>query len=208
MSLKICSLSSGSTGNCVYIASDTTKLFIDAGISLKRIEKCLRVLNVSCEDFSILVTHNHKDHILSVPSFAKKYGAHVYAHRNSSSIHKGSGYIFKEFDYEVFTIGDITVSPFYVSHDVPCVGFVITCANKQIFYMTDVGVVDFAHIPTMTSSDIVFIECNHDVTLVKNGRYPEMLKRRILSGQGHLSNDDCAYVCSQIVGGRDRKSVV
>lgn len=209
MSLKICSLSSGSKGNCVFVSSPTTKLLIDAGIPVDRIQKSLRVLGATCENFSVLVTHNHKDHTLSVPAFAKKFGANVYVHTDSTKEHKEKGYILKEISYDSFTIGDITITPFRVSHDVPCVGFKIENGLKSICYLTDVGYVPNDTLEIIKDNDILFIESNHCEELVLGGSYPQMLKNRILSTKGHLSNTDCARVCvSAVRSGRVRQIIL
>lgn len=196
MALKICSLSSSSSGNCIYVASGKTKILIDSGIPLSRVGKSLRVLSESCDDLSMLITHTHSDHISGIPQLCASYGAKVYAHHLSSEIKDTQQFIgaeIFEFGDSEFSIGDISVTPFKVSHDVPTVGFSLCHQNKKISVLTDLGKIDLNVISALKGSDFVFIESNHDEELLRNNRkYPFFLKRRIFSDTGHLSNGACA----------------
>ena len=210
MSLKICSLSSGSAGNCVYVASDTTRILIDAGAPLDRVEKSLRVLGAgNTGGLSVLITHTHADHISQLAPLVKKTGAKVYAHHLSvPALPKRIGANCAEFDLAEFTIGDISVTPFQVPHDVPCQGFTLRRRNRAISILTDFGEADESLINQISDSDILFIEANHDEGLVQKGAYPCHLKRRILSKNGHLSNADCAKVCTRLLNHRARQIIL
>jgi phosphoribosyl 1,2-cyclic phosphodiesterase len=192
MGLRICSLSSGSAGNCIFVASEKTRLLIDSGIPLARVEKSLRVLDCPCGDVSVLVTHAHSDHICGVGALVRKYDAAVYSHYLCG----GGGFgarRFCEFGDGDFYVGDLLVSPFRVSHDVPTVGFMIHGANGKISVLTDLGYLDDRTKERVADSDIIFIEANHDEDILRaNDNYAYFLKKRILSRQGHLSNADCA----------------
>lgn len=200
MALKICSLSSSSDGNCIFVASEKTKILIDSGIPLSRVGKSLRVLSQSCDDLSVLITHTHSDHISGIPQLCSNYGAKVYAHNLNSETNYSEQFnkfnIF-EFSDSEFSIGDISVSPFKVSHDVPTVGFCLRHQNKKISVLTDLGKIDLPLISSLKGSDLVFIESNHDEELLKNNyKYPVYLKRRIFSDKGHLSNSASAQAIS------------
>ncbi|MCL2061528.1 MAG: MBL fold metallo-hydrolase [Firmicutes bacterium] len=203
MALRICSLSSGSSGNCIYVASDTTRILIDAGIPSARIEKCLRVLGGAADNLSILVTHAHSDHVSNLAAFSKKTGAQVYAHHLSETdVKKRGSFALTAFGKEAFNVGDIAVTPFSLPHDAPCVGFTLRSGRHAVSVLTDLGEASAAVIREISSSDVVLIEANHDEDLLRGGPYPHYLKQRVLSRQGHLSNEACAQACAQIVKGR------
>ncbi|MCH5163524.1 MAG: MBL fold metallo-hydrolase [Clostridiales bacterium] len=202
MGLKICSLASGSRGNCIYIASDTTTLLIDAGISCKRIKEGLKALNTDPMSLNLLITHSHSDHIGHLKMVAKTFSPIIYTHylTYSEVSSRLPGYLkLKEFDGD-FYVGDITVSPFRVSHDVPCVGYSVICGGKKISVVTDVGRLTVDNMRHLDGSDVVLIESNHDENmLLANPRYAMPLKRRILSDSGHLSNKACAAAAVECV---------
>ncbi len=196
MSLKVCSLSSGSSGNCIFVSSDNATVLIDAGIPLSRVERSLRVFSCPCDKTSVIITHTHSDHISGVPSLTAKYKVPVYAHYLSREIANKRDFdatCLKEFGDDDFCVGDLLISPFRVSHDVPCVGFSVLCGGKKVSVMTDLGYVTDKTIGGVSDSDMVVIEANHDEELLKNNpHYPYYLKKRILSDKGHLSNSACA----------------
>lgn len=202
MGLKICSLASGSRGNCIYVSSDTTTLLIDAGISCKKIKEGLSVLGARPTSLNLLITHAHSDHVAHLKMIAKTFSPVVYAHYMSYPEVSAMlpGYLkLKEFDGD-FYIGDITVSPFRVSHDVPCVGYSLLHAGKKISVVTDVGHLTDANMRHIEGSDVVLIESNHDEDMLRaNPRYAVSLKRRILSERGHLSNKSCAAAAVECV---------
>lgn len=197
MGLKICNLFSGSSGNCTYIASDTTELIIDAGVPAGRIEKALKVLGADPSQISVLVTHRHSDHIGGLAALVRKYPQiKVYAHERVADDLIRCGADDRNtvrFGQSDFYVGDITVTPVKLSHDVYCVGFCFTCEGKKISYITDTGLLPPAALAAASDSDLVMIESNHSPELLAaNGNYSYALKRRIASDRGHLSNDACA----------------
>ena len=177
------------------MASDTTTLLIDAGICNKRIKEGLHALNAPTDDLNLLITHSHVDHIGHIKTVCNALSPVIYTHYLTypAVAEKVPGYLkFKEFDGD-FYIGDITVSPFRVRHDVPCVGFSFLSGGKKISVVTDVGKLTADNMRHIEGSDVVFIESNHDENmLMANPNYTMALKRRILSDNGHLSNNSCA----------------
>jgi len=209
MPLKICSLASSSRGNCIFIASEKTKLLIDAGHSFDATTSALNVLGLKNEDkISVLVTHTHRDHIGHLGSFFKYKNASIYSHY-ASGLDKVNKKVKVTFvDEEPFTVGDIQVTCFSLSHDTPCVGYTLECKDKKISVLTDFGVVTRSVYDNIKNSDIVFVESNHDEELVKKSRYPVHLKRRILSNAGHLSNKDCGTLCHYLVKNGITKTIL
>lgn len=199
MSLKICCFASGSKGNCIFVRSDRTKVLIDAGISATRIIDMLGELGETPDNINLLVTHNHNDHIGGIANLCKKIVPTVYIQDEGyyGLLRKSGGYRnINVYDGDFF-IGDITVSPFKVSHDVPCVGYSLYSSHAKISIVTDIGVMTRSVMNSLEGSGIVLIEANHDEEMVRcNVTYTEQLKQRILSTHGHLSNRACGEAAS------------
>ena len=143
MCIRLCVLGSGSKGNCMYVGYDKTHILIDAGLPIRRIEKFISAMGIAPESLSVLITHEHSDHIKTLDALTKKYPVCVYASEKSRGglsracdISRGN-YIF--FGEEDFFVGQFTVSPFAVSHDVPCVGYTLSAAGKSLSAVTDIG---------------------------------------------------------------------
>lgn len=205
--MKFCSFASGSSGNCFYIASQDTKLLIDVGISGKRVTNSLKEVDARGEELDgILVTHDHIDHIKGVGIVSRKYKIPIYA--NSSTWKAMAGSIgevhpdhIRYFESDrPFEIKDLRIEPFRTSHDaVDPVGFSISGNNKKISVATDLGVIDDTLLESLYGSDLVVLEANHDVQMLTVGPYPYFLKRRILSNQGHLSNESAGRALVKLV---------
>ncbi|MDD7158298.1 MAG: MBL fold metallo-hydrolase [Firmicutes bacterium] len=198
MCIRVCSLGSGSKGNCIYVGYGSTHILVDAGLSLKRIEKSLAALGVDPKgNLFVLVTHEHSDHIKSLAALYEKYAPKVFVGRGSEAGVTGSlGKVAENFVYyemQDFFVGSFTVTPFAVSHDVPCVGYTLSAGGKSVSVVTDIGKITPSVLKSVTGSDLVVLESNHDVEMLKrNTKYSAFLKKRIASDKGHLSNDDCA----------------
>lgn len=209
--MKIVTLGSGSKGNCTLIASDSTYILIDAGLPLGEIEAKLISLGVNPQKINgILITHEHSDHIKSVGLFSKKYKTPVFAHVLEWKILRTKLDICEDlqgqFGDSDFYIGDLTISNFKLSHDANlCVGYSVYNNGAKFSIATDLGCCPPEIIEKLKGSNIVILEANHDETLLANNpKYPVLLKRRILSSKGHLSNKTTAEVISQLVGGTNQ----
>ncbi|HEY8390000.1 MAG TPA: MBL fold metallo-hydrolase [Clostridia bacterium] len=209
MSFNICVLASGSKGNATFIATDKTKILLDAGISCRSIESKLKSIGQKPQDLdAVLITHCHSDHIAGIRTLVNKYNLTVYTYFQnyrhlSSAI--GSGKNIVELNGNDFFINEVTVSPFELSHDVHCYGYSLYSAGKKITVMTDVGKITEEVKRCASDSNILMIESNHDVQkLMSNQRYSAVLKKRILSDKGHLSNELCAQTLQELItqGGR------
>lgn len=198
--MKCCSLYSGSSGNSIYVEGPCTKLLIDAGVSGKKIEEALCSIGTSLSEIdAILVTHEHSDHVLSIGYISKKYDIPVYASTKTWSKLEEQAYRITldnrmTFDKDSwFEIGELEVLPFETPHDAidPC-GFSIIGNHHKVTIATDIGHINSYLIDHMRSSDILFLESNHDKEMLKCGSYPYFLKQRILGSDGHLCNDEAA----------------
>ena len=200
MSLKVCVLGSGSSGNSTFVASESQAILVDLGLPVLRTEKCLKALGVNPDEISVVITHAHTDHIGFLEKFVSRHPrVSVYCHASSfPSVRAkvGARVPIISVDGDFF-IGDVTVTPFPVSHDVPCVGYSFLNMGRKVTVATDTGVFPDKLLNKVCDSDLMVIESNHDETLLKeNGSYPVYLKNRILSQKGHLSNETSAHcVC-------------
>lgn len=199
MSIKFCCFASGSKGNCTYVTDGKTDLLIDLGISATRAERALTVLGGNPDRAAILVTHEHSDHIGGIAMFAKRHpecSVHCQARTAPALLARGIKPIV---DNPVFAVGDISVEAVPVPHDVPCVGYVIHNHTKSVAVVTDIGRAGTEILDCMAHCDLVMIEANHDLEkLAANPCYTSVLKARIRSDRGHLSNPDCAEACAYL----------
>lgn len=203
---RFCSLFSSSSGNCTYIGSSGGGVLIDAGVSAKQISLKLNSVGVSEKDIgAVFVTHEHSDHVKGLRVFASKYNIPVYATEGTIRELKKMGIINGKFP--VFPISSgiecsgQLVTPFHTSHDVAesCGYSVTTSDDRKICVATDTGVVTNEMKEALTGCDLALVESNHDIGMLRNGSYPYLLKRRILSDVGHLSNVACGDFVTELV---------
>lgn len=203
-------IASGSKGNVSYVASRTTKLLIDIGLSSKTIEKNLRDLDVDpCMIDGILLTHTHTDHIQGLKTFIKKFHTKIYL---SAKMYEELSNNIDLFQYEIvenqFKIEDITVNIIKLSHDTEdSNGYIIEANHKSLVYITDTGYIHRKNHSILSNKDIYVIESNHDVDMLMNSRRPYHIKQRILGDKGHLSNKDSSMYVSDFMG-KDTKKIV
>ena len=197
--MKLCPLCSGSSGNATYIEAGNARLLIDAGLSCKRITELLERVGVDPRTLSaILITHEHIDHVRCVNILSKKYDIPVYANADTWSVLKAplrdvaaKNVCVFESDRDFYLAG-ARILPFSVPHDaVHCVGFTVSAQGHKVGVCTDLGHVDARILSILSGCDLLLFEANHDVDMLMAGSYPYLLKKRILSGNGHMNNDDC-----------------
>lgn len=197
--MRLCSIASGSSGNCIYVGSEDTHLLVDTGISKKRIDAGLNELEIKGEELDgILITHEHSDHIQGLGVFSRKYEIPIYATegtiegiKNYSSLGTmPEGLLNPIHIDESFELGDIRVDPFRISHDAnePC-GYRMNCRDKAVAVATDLGIYDEYTVEKLKELDAVLLEANHDIHMLEVGPYPYVLKRRVMGEKGHLSNE-------------------
>lgn len=211
MSLKFCSLASGSSGNCQYIAANSTRVLLDAGLSGKYIKNAIDSISEDITKLSgILVTHEHSDHIQGVGVLMRRYNLDVYANQSTwdamlPKIGKVDPDRVKVIENGVpFAIGDLEVKSIGISHDAADpVAYRFSDGVSRLAVATDLGTMTEEILKELLQVDFLMLESNHDIEMLKMGAYPYYLKRRILSEVGHLSNDNAGEIATLAVqGGR------
>ncbi|MCX6710257.1 MAG: MBL fold metallo-hydrolase [Candidatus Woesearchaeota archaeon] len=193
--MEISVIASGSNGNCCIVEEKGTSIMIDAGKSIKEIEKRMNKLGKSIENLNaILLTHSHIDHSMSAGAISRRFKIPLYLTSEtykeiSGTLHNAE---IKRFSAKShFHINGVAIKPVETSHDVPTCGFVI--GNFGIF--TDTGIATDGMKESIPNLKGVLLESNHDIDMLINGPYPPYLKYRILSSHGHLNN----IVASQLL---------
>ncbi|MGI6668277.1 MAG: MBL fold metallo-hydrolase [Acetivibrionales bacterium] len=200
--IKFCSLYSGSSGNSLFISTGNTNLLVEAGLSAKRIINALHSIDEDPSRLNaILVSHEHGDHTRGAGVMSRKFNLPIYASRGTwEAMEKEIGPVLEcnrvVFDpCKPFKIGDFTVIPFPVPHDAnEPVGYSFLAAGKKVTVATDIGHINPDLLSYFDDSDLLLLESNHDIEMLKVGPYPWPLKKRIAGKNGHLSNDDAGRV--------------
>ena len=200
--VRFASLSSGSNGNCYYIGTESVAFLIDVGIGGRTIKKRLSDAGIPFESIDfILVTHDHSDHIRSLGLFTQRFHKPVYAtrtlhkalSRNYCTMGKMTGCAEYLEEGESRDICGVQVTPFTVPHDATqTVGYHIAIGGEKFTVMTDLGDVTDDAVRYASLADHLIVEANYDIDMLVGGPYPPELKARIMSGHGHLSNEQTA----------------
>ncbi len=214
---KVCPLFSGSEGNSTYVKVKNISFLIDAGRSCKQIENSVIKNGFNPNDIKfIFVTHEHSDHVKGLRVFAKKFGIKIYASKGTISELENKNILGKEIEYEIIeksgtNIDNISVIPFETSHDCSQgygYTFFINEKKLKISFCSDLGMVSNEVLNSILGSNLIFMESNHDIEMLKNGPYPWYLKKRILSDTGHLSNNACSEVLNKLILSGTKKFVL
>ena len=198
---RICPLFSGSTGNSTYIGCASGGVLIDAGVGARSICGALDLLGADIKNiWAVFVTHEHTDHIRGLPALAKKHGIKIYASEKTAEA-LSPAIDASIIDERGVQAGGLLIKRFDTSHDCPgSGGYVVTTPDgHKIGVCTDLGHVDHGVREALAGCDVILIESNHDVNMLKNGGYPYHTKLRILSERGHLSNACCADELPRLV---------
>ena len=193
MSLFICSLNSGSNGNCYYVGSATDAVLIDAGISCRETEKRMkrRGLDLSAVR-AIFISHEHSDHINGLATLSKKYQLPVYVTQKTQSFGRAwveAGLVRRFVSSETIEVGDLRIKAFSKCHDAEDPhSFVVSDGKVNVGVFTDIGQPCRNLITHFRQCHAVFLESNYDENMLMGGDYPLHLKKRISGGNGHLSN--------------------
>ncbi len=196
--MKVRVLASGSKGNAVFVEADGTRLLIDAGISVRRMKALLKESGTDVASLDgVLITHEHRDHINGLAALCKSSPVPVYSRAKTLAAMFCYDKIEKEQLRRIedtFAVGSVRVKTFNLLHDAADpVGYSIFSREGKVTVATDLGFVTSCVQEAINDTDVLILEANHDVRMLKNGRYPPSLKRRILSNHGHLSNEEAAW---------------
>ncbi len=213
MSIRLCSLSSGSSGNCIYVGSENTGLLVDCGVSGKEILENLKNIGVCTSTIKgILVTHEHSDHTKGIGVISRKLNIPIYANAKTwagmvDCIGKISADNIRHFDTGVdFELNELTVKAYNIPHDASePVGYSFRLGSRKVCIATDLGYFSDEVKENTKGADMVLLEANHDVEMVKVSSYPYFLKRRILSDVGHLSNEAAGHAVMELLNSGVKK---
>ncbi len=232
MGVTVSVLASGSRGNCALIATSSTRILVDAGLSGRETFKRLRALGERIDDIcAIVVTHEHCDHIaglyrlatkLNVPVFITAPTHHAWKRGASEAMRASSRHSVSLIKDQVgvapelpkrehfsagsgFRIGDIEIMPFTIPHDaIDPVGFTFRAEGVKIGFATDLGYMPVSVRNHLRGCTVLLMESNHDVEMLRCGPYPWSVKQRVMSRVGHLSNDALAeFFSSDYDGGAE-----
>ena len=199
--VRFISLSSGSKANSTFVEAAGQRFLIDCGLSGKKVEERLRENDIDPATItSILVSHEHSDHIHGVPTLSRRFGMTVYA--NDSTMEHISKPKRKEVfkTGEDFSIGEVSITPFSIAHDaVDPVGFVIRAEGLKLSVVTDLGRVTTLVQEHVRNSNAIIIESNHDQEMLQACSYTWELKQRISSTHGHLCNEGAGQLIEDIM---------
>ena len=204
-------LGSGSKGNSTLLITDSKKILIDVGFSYPKTKMILEKYNLTLSDIDfILVTHEHKDHITGLASVVKHSKKMVYIPSEMFKVINkivDKNFIY-EIDSEKFQIDDLSIRFLHTSHDAMYpVGFLIEDSTSLI-YMTDTGYISKNNLKYMKNKNIYIIESNHDPKMLMDGPYPYVLKQRVISDTGHLSNEMTGKYLHDLIGDNTKKIIL
>ena len=207
--MRLVSIASGSSGNCIYVGSEHSHILVDAGISNKRIEQGLNEIGLKGSELDgVVITHEHSDHIKGLGVLARKHHVPIYGTKETLeevAANTKLGEYPKELLHPVlpdadFQIGDLTLEPFSIHHDAANpVAYRVSHESKSVAVATDMGHFDQYIIDHLQGLDALLLEANHDVNMLETGPYPYYLKRRILGDHGHLSNENAGRLLNYIL---------
>jgi phosphoribosyl 1,2-cyclic phosphodiesterase len=216
VTLEISFLGSGSSGNCAVIRSGDTAVLLDAGLSVRETGRRLKERGLTLESIAaVFVTHEHSDHARAAVDFALRLGVPVYATLGTSGRLDCPGPLFADVRpvadgrRVVVNAGAFEVRVTSTPHDgAESVCYVFQDGDgRRIGVATDLGHLSPGVLDALADCEVLGLESNHDVDLLREGPYPWSLKQRILSTWGHLSNEDAAAALARLVGPRTKAVV-
>lgn len=199
-----CPLASGSKGNSIFVGSKRTKILIDGGISAKATKERLAEIGVDISEIdAIIITHDHSDHIMGLKVLSSRYGIPILANHETAK-----GIVnqfhdcpkFKIFSTgENFEFGDMEIHPFSIQHDtLDPVGFTIETEGKKLGFCADLGFATTLVQNKLKNCDYLYLEANHQPSMVHASARPMVYKQRVLSRTGHLSNEACGQLLCEV----------
>lgn len=206
--MNYCSIGSGSSGNCHYVGYKDTNILIDAGLSGKRITNGLNEIDVDASKLNgIFVTHEHTDHIKGVGILSRKYDLPIFINYKTwlaienkiGKVKESNINIFE--NEEIYAIGDMAIKPFSITHDAadPVAFNLFNEKDEKISVATDIGHISDSIRENILGSKLVVLESNYDKEMLLMGSYTYMLKKRVMSDRGHLSNESAAKFAVDLI---------
>ncbi|MFI3227641.1 MAG: MBL fold metallo-hydrolase [Clostridia bacterium] len=203
---KYYSIASGSKGNCGLLMTEKLNILIDMGVSLKYLKESLVKVDLTVEDLDfVLITHEHIDHMKGIPMLCKKTDVPVYVTKRSFDFFKEKSKVdVKNINFfvpnETLKFETMTVETFKTPHDsMESVGFKLIGDDFKFSYMTDLGFMPKTIMKAILGSDMVVLEANYDTYMLEYGDYPYVVKQRIASNEGHLSNVESSNCVVELI---------
>jgi phosphoribosyl 1,2-cyclic phosphodiesterase len=208
-------LASGSQGNSTVVSTSRTKILVDAGLSARETFRRMEMVGESAASISaIVISHEHADHVTGLCTIARKLNIAVYmtgathqAFQRAERDRYEDGVALHKCEVihagQAFQVGDIAVMPFTIPHDAADpVAFTFKAEGVKIGVVTDLGYMPHSVVQHIRNCDMLMIESNHDLEMLRIGPYPWSVKQRVMSRLGHLSNDSVAeFFRSEYDGG-------
>jgi phosphoribosyl 1,2-cyclic phosphodiesterase len=193
--LKVCVLASGSSGNATFVAAGRTRILVDAGLSFRELSRRLAEIGEDPKRLdAVLISHEHSDHVGGLPVLAKRHPVPIYLTHRTAPIIDWSGAVPHVETFQAgcrFSIGDIEVDSFTIPHDAADpVAFAFRAEGVRIGIVTDLGYIPESVKYQLQGTDLLILESNHDLEMLRVGPYPWPVKQRVMGRNGHLSNDD------------------
>ena len=204
-------IGSGSKGNSTLLIGKNEKILIDVGFSYPKMLMNLKEYGVTPKEIdAILITHTHSDHIGGLSTFIKKNNIVVYT--NEKMLPELLKIVPEELlrvEEDEYSIGEFNITAIHTSHDaVGSVGFVINEDNSNLVYVTDTGYINKTYLKKLINKDVYIFESNHDINMLMTGPYPYILKQRVLSDKGHLSNEQSGEYLKEIIGDNTKRIIL
>ena len=206
MPVRLTILGSGSSGNCAYVETDEARVLVDAGLSLRQVRQRLATIGRAPENLTaVLVTHEHSDHVHSLPLLCEKLRIPIYCNRltqEAAECQLRTRLECRVFETGAsFELGNILVETFSIPHDAQDpVGFLLRANGANIGFLTDLGHTTRLVLERIRPAHALVLEANHDVKMLQDcPTRPWSLKQRILGRHGHLSNEAAADAAEQIM---------
>lgn len=204
--IRFAALGSGSKGNALLVEAGSTRVLVDCGFGPREAAARLARLGLAPDQVdAVLVTHEHADHVGGVAACAARFGWAIHAsHGTAAAAGQLADRAVRRFDSHAgFAIGDLEVHPYPVPHDArEPTQFAFSDGNVRLGVLTDAGTVTPHIVAMLAGCAALVLECNHDAGMLRTGRYPPPLKRRIAGDYGHLDNDQAAGLLRQLEGSR------
>ena len=203
---------SGSKGNITLIRINDKNILIDIGVTYKYLCESLSYYDLKPSDIThVLITHGHKDHTSALDTFIKYNNPIIYVSKEAyKEIEFLKNYDNISYEDKEFMIDDnISVKTINTSHDAKgSRGYIISDGKNELVYITDTGYINQKNLSLIENKDIYIFESNHNVEMLMHGKYPSWLKQRVISDEGHLSNEQAAYYLSKSIGKKTRKVIL